>query len=152
MQVAVLEQMKRIQYKFNHGSTDVYLDASFAHLGKLVDKKNTVIITDEHIFKSHPTKFNGWNSIVLKPGEEYKVQATVDAIVEQLIKMETDRSTILVGVGGGVVVGSWVEGGSGLTVEGGDEVGLPPTFLAGPNVILKLAPLSTKVLVGSSYG
>jgi hypothetical protein len=51
-----------------------------------------------------------------------------------------------------VVVGSWVEGGSGLTVEGGDEVGLPPTFLAGPNVILKLAPLSTKVLVGSSYG
>ncbi len=48
-------------------------------------------------------RFKGWNTIVLKPGEEYKVQATVDAVIEELIDMEADRKTTLVGVGGGVV-------------------------------------------------
>ncbi|MFM8758969.1 MAG: 3-dehydroquinate synthase family protein, partial [Methylophilaceae bacterium] len=33
----------------------------------------------------------------------YKVQATVDALIEQLILLKADRSTMLVGVGGGVV-------------------------------------------------
>ena len=39
----------------------------------------------------------------MKPGEEFKVQATVDAIIEQLIEFEADRKTTLVGVGGGVI-------------------------------------------------
>ena len=39
----------------------------------------------------------------VKSGEEYKVQATVDTIIEQLIAMEADRKTTLVGIGGGVV-------------------------------------------------
>ena len=42
-------------------------------------------------------------TIVLKPGEEFKVQATVDSMIEQLIEFEADRKTILVGVGGGVI-------------------------------------------------
>ena len=41
--------------------------------------------------------------IVLKPGEEHKIQATVDSMIEQLIRMEADRKTTLVGVGGGVI-------------------------------------------------
>jgi 3-dehydroquinate synthase len=40
---------------------------------------------------------------VLKPGEEYKVQATVDSIIDQLIAFHADRQFTLVGVGGGVV-------------------------------------------------
>ncbi len=95
--------MKRIQYRFSNTSTVFYFDAPFAQLKKLADKKNAIIITDEHIFKAHPLKFKGWSCIVLKPGEEFKVQATVEAIIDQLIEMEADRKTTLVGVGGGVV-------------------------------------------------
>jgi len=95
--------MKYIRYKFSNASTDVYFDASFSILGRLFDKKNSIIITDEHLYKSQLSKFKGWSCIVLKPGEAYKVQATADAIVEQLIKMEADRKTILIGVGGGVI-------------------------------------------------
>ena len=40
---------------------------------------------------------------MLKPGEEYKVQATVDTIIAQLIALRADRGFTLVGVGGGVV-------------------------------------------------
>lgn len=81
----------------------VYFDASLAQLSKLVDKKNAVIITDENIVAAHPARFNGWKKIVLKAGEEYKVQATVDDIIRQLIQLEADRKTTLIGVGGGVV-------------------------------------------------
>src|SRR6185369_11874808 len=42
-------------------------------------------------------------TIVLKPGEVYKNQQTVDNIIQQLIDLGADRKSFLVGVGGGVV-------------------------------------------------
>src|SRR5580765_3805831 len=95
--------MKKTTYKFNHSSTVYYFDSAFSQLKNIVDKKNSIIITDENIFAHHNKKLKNWNCIVLKPGEEFKIQATVDAIIEQLIAMEADRKTTLVGMGGGVV-------------------------------------------------
>lgn len=95
--------MKKITYTFSNSSTDFYLAYGISHLKEIVDKKATVLITDENVYNAHSKRFKGWNIIVLKPGEEYKVQGTVDAIIEQLIAMEADRKTTLVGVGGGVV-------------------------------------------------
>ncbi len=46
---------------------------------------------------------NGWQTIVIKAGEEHKQQSTVDYIIQQLIEKEADRNTFIVGVGGGVV-------------------------------------------------
>jgi 3-dehydroquinate synthase len=95
--------MKRINYKFSASSTAFYFDGSFSLLKKIVDQKHTVVITDENIFEAHSSKFKGWNTIVMKAGEEHKVQATVDAIFGQLISFEADRKTTLIGVGGGVI-------------------------------------------------
>lgn len=95
--------MQKITYKFSNSSTDYYLAYGISHLKEMADPKATVIITDENVFNAHTKQFKGWNTIVLKPGEEYKVQATVDAIIEKLIAMEADRKTTLVGVGGGVI-------------------------------------------------
>jgi 3-dehydroquinate synthase len=75
----------------------------FSYLGKIADSDHAVIITDEHVFAAHQKKFGGWNTIVIDAGEEYKVQPTVDSIIEQLIAFGTDRKTCLIGVGGGVV-------------------------------------------------
>ena len=48
-------------------------------------------------------KFKGWKTIVLKAGEEHKVQHTVDLVIDQLIDFGCDRKSFLIGVGGGVV-------------------------------------------------
>lgn len=69
----------------------------------MVDVKQAVFITDENVFNAHTQRFKNYNTIVLKPGEEYKVQATVDSIIEQLIELEATRKTVLIGVGGGVI-------------------------------------------------
>ena len=95
--------MKKLTYKFSNSSTDYYLAYGISHLKKITDPQATVLITDENVYNAHTKRFKGWDTIVLKPGEEYKVQATVDAIVEKLIGMEADRKTILVGIGGGVI-------------------------------------------------
>ncbi len=95
--------MKHINYKFSNSSTDFYLASGISHLKKITDPKATVLITDENVFTAHTNRFKGWNTIVLKPGEEFKVQATVDAVIEKLIEMEADRNTTLVGIGGGVI-------------------------------------------------
>ncbi len=95
--------MKHINYKFSGSSTDFYFAHGIGHLKAIVDKKNTILVTDENVFNAHTQRFRGWNTIVLKPGEEFKLQATVDAVIEQLIAMQADRKTTLVGVGGGVI-------------------------------------------------
>jgi 3-dehydroquinate synthase len=95
--------MKHINYKFSSSSTDFYLANGISHLKKITDKKATILITDENVYNAHTKRFKGWNTIVLKPGEEFKVQETVDAVIEQLIEMEADRKTTLVGIGGGVI-------------------------------------------------
>ena len=95
--------MKKVSIKYSHSSTDLYLASNFNQLKKLVLPSSSVLITDENVFRTHKKKFIGWNTIVLKPGEKYKIQSTIDAIVAQLIEMEADRKTTLVGIGGGVV-------------------------------------------------
>ena len=90
-------------YKFSSANVDVYFAAAFKQLNKVVDQKKAILITDEHVFKAHKAKLKGWNVITLKAGEQYKIQLTADAIVEQLISFQADRSSVLVGVGGGVI-------------------------------------------------
>lgn len=95
--------MEKITTRFSNASTDFYFDSSIAELKNITDKKSAIIITDENVFKAHEKKFKGYNTIVLKPGEEFKIQATVDSIIDTLIKMQADRKSVLVGVGGGVI-------------------------------------------------
>jgi 3-dehydroquinate synthase len=94
---------KHLQFDFSQASVTCYFNTPFAAIEKLTDPDKAVLITDEHVFAKHRKKFRGWNTIVLKPGEQYKIQATVDVIIEQLIALGADRNSFLVGIGGGVV-------------------------------------------------
>ncbi len=94
-------QVKKVS--FSRQTTTFYFGASFMQLKKIVPQKTTVIVTDEHVFAAHKKLFKGWQTIVLKAGEEYKVQSTVDGIIEKLLDMHADRTWTLLGVGGGVV-------------------------------------------------
>ncbi|MBH2004224.1 MAG: 3-dehydroquinate synthase [Sphingobacteriia bacterium] len=95
--------MQKKTISFSTRQTAFYFDAEFSHLEKLVSKEKAVIITDEHLFDAHKRKLRGWNTIVLKPGEQFKVQQTVDVVVDQLIALGADRQSVLVGFGGGVI-------------------------------------------------
>ena len=72
-------------------------------LKKITDQRSTILITDENVYEAQAAKFKGWNTIILDAGEEHKVQSTADDVIEELIAAQADRSTTLVGVGGGVI-------------------------------------------------
>jgi 3-dehydroquinate synthase len=95
--------MKKIKFSFSNSSTDFYFDTSFDYLEKLTEKDNTVIITDENVFRRNQKKFKDWKTITTQPGEQHKYQQTADLIIEQLIAHGADRKSFIVGVGGGVV-------------------------------------------------
>lgn len=92
-----------LSFQFASARVSYRFDTPFAELEKWIPKEQAFIITDEHVYKHHRNKFKGWNTIVLKPGEKYKVQETVNGIIHQLIQMGADRNSWLIGVGGGVI-------------------------------------------------
>jgi 3-dehydroquinate synthase len=91
------------QYKFSGKKVDVFFDADFSLIDAKLQKDKTIFITDENVYAAHEEKFSGWQSIVIKAGEQFKNQQTVNLIIEQLIDLHADRQTFIVGVGGGVV-------------------------------------------------
>ena len=95
--------MKKQTFKFTTASVDYYFAASIKQLKEIVSVDNTIIITDETINNFHQAKFKGFKTIVVPPGEKYKNQSTVDSIINQLIELQADRKTTLVGIGGGVI-------------------------------------------------
>lgn len=95
--------MTKVENTFSEKKVAYYFDAAFSFLFELTEQANTVLITDENVFALHQNKFSGWKTIVIKAGEEHKQQSTVDYIISELIKLEADRKTFIVGVGGGVV-------------------------------------------------
>jgi len=95
--------MDKKTFRFTGTSVNYFFESGISQLKEVVDVKNAVILTDEHVYAAHTNKFKNWNTIVLKPGKEYKVQGTVDSVIEQLIEMGADRQTTLIGIGGGVI-------------------------------------------------
>jgi 3-dehydroquinate synthase len=95
--------MKKYTYKFSAASVDYHMSSRFSLLKKITGQKSAILITDENIYEAHKSKFNGWNTIILQPGESNKVQSTVDEVIEEMISIKADRGITLVGVGGGVV-------------------------------------------------
>src|SRR5690349_15144233 len=95
--------MKKVSYAFSAQTTDYYFDGEFAKLDELVDRSHAVLITDENVFRSHRKKFVGWRYIIVPAGEQFKIQSTVNGILERLIGLNADRKTFIVGIGGGVI-------------------------------------------------
>jgi 3-dehydroquinate synthase len=104
-----------------------YFDATFANLEQVVNKQQTIIITDTNVFNHHKFLFNGWQTIVITAGEEHKQQSTVDCIIRELIKKNADRNTFIVGVGGGVVTD--ITGYAASVYMRGVKFGFVPTTI-----------------------
>jgi 3-dehydroquinate synthase len=121
--------MKPLKFKFSTTSVEYYFDASFNQLDELVDKQKTIVLTDRNVFEAHQEKFIGWELIVIEPGEEHKIQSTVDEVIKLMIEMEADRSTTLVGVGGGVITD--LAGYISSVFMRGISFGFVPTTLLG---------------------
>lgn len=121
--------MQTKKVAFSKQVTSFYFGASFSGIKNFSSQKTTVLITDENVFAARKKLFKGWNVIVVNAGEEYKIQATVDSVIQQLIDMKADRGWTLIGVGGGVITD--ITGYVASVFLRGIAFGFVPTTLLG---------------------
>ena len=98
-------------------------------LWQVYDPQNVVFITDEHIEALYPHVLGNIRAIVLPPGEAVKTMKTVELIIEKLLKAEATRSTVLIGMGGGVTTD--ITGYVASIYMRGVRFGFMPTTLLG---------------------
>jgi 3-dehydroquinate synthase len=61
-----------------------------------------VLIIDENVLSLHRELFEDYKLLVLPSGESYKTLQTLSKLYRELVNLEVDRSTLIVGVGGGL--------------------------------------------------
>ena len=65
--------------------------------------KDIVYITDSNVYKYYSNYFNDNKTIVVKAGEKSKSIETINAIYSELLEMNANRNTIIIGAGGGII-------------------------------------------------
>ena len=88
-----------------------------------------VLLIDENVLIQHHDLFEPFRTVIIPPGESYKTLQTVEHIYRELVALEVDRSTLLVGVGGGLA--SDVAGFVASTFLRGTAFGFISTTLLG---------------------
>lgn len=83
------------------GSTEILVGQDLSAGLKNLDQ-DPILLVDEHVLCQHNDIFDAFRSITIPSGETYKTLQTVENIYRELVKLEADRSTLLVGVGGGL--------------------------------------------------
>jgi 3-dehydroquinate synthase len=121
--------MTKKRIAFSSGITHFYFGGSIDLLAGLANGRRQIILTDTHVFDAHKRKLKKFETIVIPAGEVNKTQATVDFVIGRLVELHADRSTQLVGIGGGVVTD--IAGYAAAIYMRGISVGfLPTTILA----------------------
>ncbi len=94
------------ELKINTGTivSRILLDEKISNLKKyLPTDKKIIMITDSNIIKHYRKYFDLFNVIEIGQGERNKTLSTIDEIIGKLVDFEADRSTFIVGIGGGIV-------------------------------------------------
>lgn len=95
--------MEKKVFSLGNSTTACYFNGSIQKLPSLAEKKKSVIITDENVYREHSKKIKQFPVIIIPAGEQHKTQQTANDIIHQLIELGADRNTLLIGMGGGVV-------------------------------------------------
>jgi len=85
------------------GSSQIIMGDHFSDLMKYIPNENVIIITDENVYKHYSGQFPPFPVIRLVPGEKNKNLDSIRDVYTRLVSENADRSTFILGIGGGVV-------------------------------------------------
>jgi len=110
---------------------------TISSLGREMDAaklgKRRILISSERVWNFHGERFRKLGAdptpILIEDGERYKNLNTVARLLDALVKVQADRSTVIVAVGGGVI-GDMVGFSAATYLRGIPIVHVPTTLLA----------------------
>jgi 3-dehydroquinate synthase len=95
--------MKVVNIKSQARDSVIMIGESLDNLRKYIPVARPIVITDTHVRECWGKHFPPGDVITIGTGEKIKTFHTVQYIYEQLLKLEADRSSFIVGIGGGIV-------------------------------------------------
>jgi len=93
--------MYQIRLQTQSGGTDIEVGESLSEKLKEV-KPSPILLVDENVMKHHSALFGSFPAITIPSGEVHKNMETVMGVYRELVRLEADRTSYLVGVGGGL--------------------------------------------------
>ena len=111
------------------GGSCVYIGNSKELLPMLLPDKRIIVISDTNIDRTHHDLISPYEHILIGQGEQAKSFATLEHIYHQLIELGADRSSFILGIGGGIVTD--IAGFVASTYMRGVEFGFITTTLLG---------------------
>ena len=95
--------MKTITINADSGPSHILIGERLENLQRYIPVAKPIIITDVNVGKLYPLDSVAAEVITIGTGEEIKTLDTVQKIYAQLISIQADRSSFIVGMGGGIV-------------------------------------------------
>ncbi|MCP3874183.1 MAG: 3-dehydroquinate synthase [Desulfobacteraceae bacterium] len=95
--------METFQVNGQLGLSSIYVGESLKNVEKYLPSSQVIIVTDENIKKIYGNDFPDVPVITIGTGEGIKTLATFESILKELIHNSCDRSSFIVGIGGGIV-------------------------------------------------
>ena len=111
------------------GVSTLYVDRVIDILDDILPKSRVIVITDVNIDRLYPDLVHRYDHIIIGSGEAIKSLQTIEMIYSRLMAMGADRSTFLLGIGGGIVTD--ITGFVAATYMRGVEFGFISTSLLG---------------------
>lgn len=84
-------------------STSVRIGKGLTAGLKEFDSSRLVCLVDENVYARHAEKLGDSKCILVPPGEKHKSLGYAEVLMRKMITAEADRSSFLVGIGGGLV-------------------------------------------------
>lgn len=95
--------MKRLQIQGTTSPSTILVGEPLQNLACHLPARPPVIVTDEHVAAQYADRFPPGQVIVIGTGEGVKTLETVHRIYAELMAIEADRTTLIIGIGGGIV-------------------------------------------------
>ncbi len=95
--------MKTLHIQGKTGKSTLRVGARLDQLEHIISGRPAVIITDSCVLEIYGKSFPRYPVITIGCGEAIKTLDTVTWIYQQFVDLEADRSTVIVGIGGGIV-------------------------------------------------
>lgn len=119
---------EKIDFCGETGKCQILINESISQLSNYLLGREKIIVTDDNVNRLYGRLFPpARDVIILQPGEGTKTLLTVESIYKRLLRASADRSTFILGMGGGVV--SDVTGFVASTFMRGLKFGFVPTTL-----------------------
>ncbi len=95
--------MKNIIIRGSAGESTIVIDGKLRDLSAYAPEEKTVFITDTNVFRCYKDEFPSHGVITIGTGEKIKTLDTIRDLYEKFVALDLDRSSFIVGVGGGIV-------------------------------------------------